>query len=142
MKIEKLNYLRSPRHRRFVASLPCVSCGVEGMTQAAHTNFGKGLAMKACDSQLMALCCSCHTKHDSGAIYGDKFSRWKTEAELVDATRAELIARNQWLPEVEEAYKRAFPRLRAAAESDLTVAATETADVKKAAVQAASFVNT
>ncbi len=117
MKIEKLNYLRSPRHKRLVAALPCVNCGLEGMTQAAHTNFGKGLGIKACDSQLMALCCSCHTAHDQGGIFGSKFNRWKAEAEMVDATRAELIARNQWLPEVEEAYKSAFHRLRAAAES-------------------------
>lgn len=128
MKIEKLNYLRSPRHRRIVASLDCIKCGAVGRTQAAHTNFGKGLSMKACDSQLMALCVECHRDHDQGAIYGSKFSRWKAEAEMVDATRAELIRKNLWMPDVEAAYKKAYVRLKAAAEST---------DEKKAADKAA-----
>lgn len=117
MKIEKLNYLRSPRHRRIVASLDCIKCGAVGRTQAAHTNFGKGLNMKACDSQLMALCVECHQDHDQGAIYGSKFNRWKAEAEMVDTTRAILIRKNLWMPDVEAAYKKAYARLKAAAES-------------------------
>lgn len=126
--IEKLNYLRSPRHRRIVASLDCIKCGAVGRTQAAHTNFGKGLGMKACDSQLMALCVECHRDHDQGAIYGSKFNRWKAEAEMVDATRAVLIRKHLWMPDVEAAYKKAYARLKAVV---------ETIDEKKAASRAA-----
>lgn len=128
MIIEKLNYLRSPRHRRVVASLDCVKCGAVGRTQAAHTNFGKGLGMKACDSQLMALCVECHRDHDQGAVYGSKLNRWQAEAEMVDATRAELIRKNLWMPDVEAAYKKAYARLKAVV---------EITDKKKAAEQAA-----
>lgn len=136
MKIEKLNYLRSPRHRRFVASLPCVNCGIEGMTQAAHTNFGKGLGMKACDSQLMALCVNCHREHDQGGIFGSKFERWQKEVILLQKTRSDLQNRGLWMALVSEAYDKAFPRLWIAANSNVE-SATETADVKKAAVAAA-----
>ncbi|AHG63165.1 hypothetical protein [Advenella mimigardefordensis] len=136
MKIKKLNYLRSARHQRLVAALPCVNCGLEGMTQAAHSNYGKGMGIKACDSQLMALCVNCHREHDQGGIFGSKFERWQKEASLVQATRAELQMRGQWMKEVEDAFALAFPRLWAAANSNVE-SATETAGMKKAAVAAA-----
>jgi len=53
--------------RRAVASLPCVLCGREGDTQAAHRNEGKGMALKTDDSLTAALCTGCHTEIDQGA---------------------------------------------------------------------------
>lgn len=51
---------------RAVASLPCVQCGVEGRTQAAHRNQGKGMGIKTDDCLTAALCVPCHTEIDQG----------------------------------------------------------------------------
>ncbi len=64
---------RSEALRRAVSTLPCQCCGIQGFTQAAHSNlsaFGKGLSLKASDSGLMALCAArpgnigCHAALD------------------------------------------------------------------------------
>jgi len=116
MMIPKIKPWRSEKHRRNVAGLHCVNCGVQGRTQAAHANFNKGLATKACDSQLMALCVDCHRLHDSGGLFQNKQQRWAKEVELVDLTRAELISRSLWTSDIEQVYRLAYePMKRAAA---------------------------
>ena len=104
--IEKSRPLRSEKHRRLVASMPCGLCGAEPPSQAAHSNYGKGLSIKACDSQVFPLCLKCHFQLDqSGQIPREK--RRKRERELVDRTRHQLQIFEQWTDEVEEAYQRA-----------------------------------
>lgn len=115
-----MNYLktqtfRSEKHRRNVASLDCVVCGAFGPTQCAHANFGKGMALKASDAMSFAACPTCHGFHDQGGISKD--ARRKLEVVYVDRTRAELIARNLWPAEVEEAYRLAYEPMKRAAES-------------------------
>src|SRR5690606_9997178 len=95
------NLLRSEQHRKNVAALPCVVCGIEKFSQAAHPNFDKGLALKNCDSLAFPLCSDrpgvrgCHSLHDQGAIYS-KAERPLREWEHIDATRAQLIRQNKW----------------------------------------------
>ena len=69
----KFRYWRSVDYRRWVASLPCASCGIEGYSQAAHSNqakHGKGRSIKASDEFMFPLCCAhgrhqgCHSMHD------------------------------------------------------------------------------
>lgn len=64
----------SELHRRNVASLACISCGIEGYSQAAHANnskFGKGRGIKSSDLATFPLCCTrineigCHVRHDN-----------------------------------------------------------------------------
>lgn len=68
---QKTPRVRSESYRRFVASYPCFACGVEGFSQAAHANYGKGLSMKTCDLQTFPLCGphwgmpGCHWQHDN-----------------------------------------------------------------------------
>ncbi len=57
---------RSEKWLRAVASLPCVKCGKEGQTQAAHRNEGKGMSIKTDDCLTAALCQSCHALIDQG----------------------------------------------------------------------------
>jgi hypothetical protein len=60
--------VRDEDRRRAVAALPCQHCGIEGQTQAAHSNRsadGKALGKKASDRYLAALCVRCHTMVDS-----------------------------------------------------------------------------
>lgn len=110
------NLLRSEQHRKNVAALRCAKCGILGFGQCAHANVTKGAGMKVCDSLTFSLCCDrpgvrgCHSLHDQGGIY-TKAERARVEWEYVDATRAELIRRNQWPATVEEHYQRAIKPL-------------------------------
>lgn len=62
--------LRSEAYRRYCASFPCFACGIAGLSQAAHPNLGKGLALKTDDRLCFPLCCTtplrvgCHEQHD------------------------------------------------------------------------------
>jgi hypothetical protein len=66
---QKFQYFRSKKHLKNVASLPCQHCGLEGQTQAAHSNMavhGKGRGIKASDVFAAALCFACHHDLDAG----------------------------------------------------------------------------
>lgn len=62
--------VRSESYRRWVASLPCVVCRIEGYSQAAHPNQGRGLGQKASDLECFPLCSTRpghmghHAEHD------------------------------------------------------------------------------
>ena len=71
---------RSESWRKAVASLPCVLCYREGMTQAAHRNQGKGIGLKVSDAWTAALCADCHREIDQGP----KMTRLERRA-LMDA---------------------------------------------------------
>lgn len=70
MRFPKSKPVRSESYRRWVASLPCIVCGIEGYSQAAHPNHGKGLGMKTSDLDCFPLCGSRpghmghHMEHD------------------------------------------------------------------------------
>lgn len=115
MIFSKLTRLRSEKHRRHVAMLACACCGRPGPSQAAHANFGKGMGLKACDSQCFPLCPDCHRNHDQGGI--PKEQRRALEVVYVDSTRAELVSRSLWTPEIEAAYRRAYEPMKQAAEA-------------------------
>ncbi|KVO11732.1 DUF968 domain-containing protein [Burkholderia ubonensis] len=83
---------RSEAFRRAVASLPCVKCGRENLTQAAHENQGKGGAIKASDACLMALCVKCHSEIDQGGRF-TKEERRVLETVLVKQTLVAMIER-------------------------------------------------
>ena len=60
---------RNEKLRRAVASLPCQNCGLEGSTQASHSNQlsdGRGIGHKTSDAMLAALCNRCHYEIDYG----------------------------------------------------------------------------
>jgi len=94
----KVQPVRDEAYRRFVAGLPCFACGVQGYSQAAHPNQGRGLGQKASDADVFPLCCArpmvpgCHQTHD----------------QLIGMTLAERRAR-------EVAYIASMRRLAAAA---------------------------
>lgn len=70
MKFPKAKPVRNEKYRRWVASLPCMACGIEGYSQAAHPNQGRGLGQKASDLDCFPLCCTRpghmghHVEHD------------------------------------------------------------------------------
>ena len=66
---QKFQYWRSRKHLQNVATLPCQHCGLDGQTQAAHSNMavhGKGRSIRASDQFTAALCFACHHDLDAG----------------------------------------------------------------------------
>lgn len=108
MRLFKSSPLRSKKHRMNVASLECVACGLEGSTQAAHRNEGKGMGIKACDSQMMALCVRCHADIDQGGNL-DRETRRAIELAFVKVTRQIMKNRNLWSADIESAYQKINP---------------------------------
>lgn len=94
----KAEILRSATYRRAVASLPCVVCGIAGYSQAAHANTGKGMALKACDSQLFPACCDrpgvrgCHAQIDQGALFSKSVRRELEPVWVADTQRRLALA--------------------------------------------------
>lgn len=82
--VAKSHPVRSEAYRRAVASLPCICCGVPGISQCAHANTGKGAGIKASDLDSFPLCAcqpgrrGCHSKFDQGALF------LKTERRLIE----------------------------------------------------------
>lgn len=107
MLIPKSKPWRSEKHRRLVASLDCVICGKGAPTQCAHVNFGKGLGLKTSDALTFPACPDCHHHHDQGGVWS-KPERALKEWEYCDATRANLLRRHLWGPEVEQEYQKAI----------------------------------
>lgn len=92
--IAKEEPLRSESYRRYVASYPCFACGIEGFSQCAHPNYGKGLGLKTSDADTFPLCgphnglIGCHQQHD---LCIDMTRAMRREAEV------KYTARMQWL---------------------------------------------
>ena len=65
--------LRDKNYRVAVASLPCYNCGIEGYSQAAHADAGKGMGIKTSDETCYPLCADregvtgCHSAIGAGA---------------------------------------------------------------------------
>jgi len=102
----KAHIVRSESYRRFVASLPCFGCGVEGFSQCAHANHGKGLGMKTSDLETFPLCAphfgliGCHQQHDL-CLDMDRDQRRELERQYID--RMQAIARDAGRPELKAA---------------------------------------
>jgi|SRR5579883_614311 len=51
---------RDEAYKSWIRTLPCVSCGIEGRSEAAHTGRDGGMSMKASDYSCVPLCADCH----------------------------------------------------------------------------------
>ena len=100
--ISKFYYFRSKKHLKNVASLPCQVCGLEGSTQAAHSNqakHGKGRGIKASDEYTAALCFKHHFLIDQGQSLTkeERVDMWdKAHQKTVNA----LIEQGLWPDEI------------------------------------------
>jgi hypothetical protein len=62
--------VRDESYRRWVASLPCYECRIQGFSQCAHPNSGKAKGKKLSDEGCFPMCCDrpgvvgCHTRFD------------------------------------------------------------------------------
>lgn len=101
--VPKRDYLRDKDYLRWVASLPCAHCGIEGRSQAAHSDDngvgGKGMSIKACDSTAYPACApttgdpGCHWRIGSSGAW-TKAERHAIETEYATRTRAAWVATN------------------------------------------------
>jgi len=92
----KTKYWRSKKHLQNVASLACQNCGLEGQTQAAHSNLsvhGKGRGIKASDEFTAALCFACHHDLDAGHTL-TKEQKQKMFLDALHSTWFELMKRD------------------------------------------------
>lgn len=99
LKFPKFEYWRSKAHLKNVASLPCQLCGIEGYTQASHSNWaehGKGRSIKASDEYTAALCQYCHYEIDQGHRL-DKDGRREHWESAYRNTVNELKRRGLWI---------------------------------------------
>ena len=97
--IPKFNYFRSKAHLTNVASLACQNCGMEGQTQAAHSNWaehGKGRGIKASDIFTAALCQTCHAELDQGQ-HLSKEQRRQMWDEAYKRTKQRLKDEGKWI---------------------------------------------
>lgn len=106
----KQNAARSEPYRRLVAARPCIHCGIDGYSQAAHGDQGKGAHIKSDDRTCYPLCADrpdvvgCHVLIGMTRIYSREVRR-DMEAEFGERTRAAIIANGTWpknLPTWEE----------------------------------------
>ena len=52
---------RNMRYRAWIRTLPCLGCGVEGRSEAAHTGKDGGMRQRSSDFSCVPLCPNCHT---------------------------------------------------------------------------------
>lgn len=104
----KENVPRSETYLRYVAKLPCWLCGAVGRSQAAHSDEGKGLGIKAGDDRAFALCADqpghpgCHHAMGTAGTY-TKDVRRRMERQAVAFTQHLLIERSAGDPKLRAA---------------------------------------
>jgi hypothetical protein len=97
----KQQYLRDKDYLRWVASLPCAHCRIQGRSQAAHSDDngpgGKGMGIKACDSTAYPACAptlgdpGCHWRIGSSGAW-TKAERHALEQDYAANTQAAWAA--------------------------------------------------
>lgn len=98
--IPKSQPVRSEAYRRVVASLPCIACGIQGYSQAAHLPpDGKGI--KQGDDLIFPLCCvrvgvpGCHQDYDQYRLFNKQTAVTVGRAWAAD-TQRRIYAMRLW----------------------------------------------
>jgi len=97
----KPNPLRSEPYRRLVAALDCIVCGIEGYSQAAHSDMGKGAHIKSDDRTCYPACAprvgniGCHALIGSTGTY-TRDARRVLEADFAARTRRAIHDSGHW----------------------------------------------
>jgi len=53
---------RDEDYKAWIRTLPCLACGIEDCSEAAHTGSDGGMSQKASDYSVVPLCADCHTQ--------------------------------------------------------------------------------
>lgn len=95
---------RCEAYLRAVASLPCAHCRIEGRSQAAHSDQGKGMGIKAPDSTAVPLCADmagrrgCHSLLGASGVFTQS-QRRTLEKRYIGETQQALKSAGLWKPE-------------------------------------------
>lgn len=94
---------QSEAYRRLVAAMPCAHCGAQGLSQHAHLNLGKGMALKTDDRTGFPLCCDrpgeegCHTRFDQYRLLPGGADAHHAAGKVWGAqTRSQIRNSGQW----------------------------------------------
>jgi hypothetical protein len=93
--------VHSEAYRRLVAALPCVRCGIQGASQAAHPNSDKAKGKKADDRECFPLCAArpmapgCHFLFDQHHLFA-RGERSDIERNWGKRTRERILAAGKW----------------------------------------------
>lgn len=88
----------SKPYRMYVASQECFGCGIEGYSQCAHEEKGKGTRLKSDDRRCFPLCGKrpgvngCHVKHTMFLFGLTREVRREKEADYVARMQARATA--------------------------------------------------
>jgi hypothetical protein len=100
MAYPKQNAVESKPYRMQVAKLPCIHCGIEGYSQAAHPP-PTGKAMKEDDRECFPLCCTrplitgCHVEFDQYMLIPQPLMRAQA-AQWGEQTRDVIHGNGDW----------------------------------------------
>ena len=92
--------MRSEAYRRAVASLPCINCGIQGYSQAAHLP-PEAKGMKQSDLLTFPLCCTrvgiagCHQDYDQYRLFPRAAAMAVGRAWAAD-TQRRILAMGLW----------------------------------------------
>ena len=98
--VTKDNPVRSQQYLRAVASLPCIACGIQGYSQAAHLP-PEAKGMKQSDLLTFPLCCTrvgiagCHQDYDQYRLFPREAAMTVGRAWAAD-TRRKVQAMGLW----------------------------------------------
>ena len=98
--IAKDNPVRSQQYLRAVASLPCIACGIQGYSQAAHLP-PEAKGMKQSDLLTFPLCCTrvgipgCHQDYDQYRLFPRDAAMAVGRAWVAD-TQRRILAMGLW----------------------------------------------
>ena len=99
-QVNKADPVRSEAYRRAVASLPCIACGIQGYSQAAHLP-PEAKGMKQSDLLTFPLCCTrvgipgCHQDYDQYRLFPREAAMTVGRAWAAD-TQRRILAMGLW----------------------------------------------
>ena len=99
-RVEKSAPVRSEALRRAVAALPCIACGIQGYSQAAHLP-PEAKGMKQSDLLTFPLCCTrvgiagCHQDYDQNRLFPRAAAMAVGRAWAADTQRC-ILAMGLW----------------------------------------------
>jgi hypothetical protein len=100
MMFPKAVYVRDKAYRMRVGKLPCIACGIEDSSQAAHVPTD-GKAIKQSDRETFPLCCArpgingCHSDFDQYRMFTDSQETRRMGRQWAEETRDRLDCGNE-----------------------------------------------
>lgn len=103
--VKKDKPVEDKAYRRLVAARPCMNCRIDGNSQAAHENHGKGMSLKTDDRRTFPLCTvagnGCHDAFDQYRLFSGRAAHVAMGATWSKQTREAIRAEGLWPKDLE-----------------------------------------